>query len=132
MDTQQSWGDFHFLNTAFNDIVEASLTTGASESWIQTSLVRLSYNNQGSTKDKAVSRTVKAINGLLVEYAIPFPLIYVFPPQAVAVYNETFVLLLQIRRAKGVLERILVRGERVKGEMKAFYAMRGRLSWFIK
>ncbi|WP_317094361.1 hypothetical protein, partial [Alkalibacillus haloalkaliphilus] len=73
---------------------------------------------------------------LAVEYAVPFPLTYVFQPAALQVYGEVFVLLLQIRRAKGVLERILVRGETrgdmLRGELKVFYAMRGRLSWFIK
>jgi gamma-tubulin complex component 5 len=47
-----------------------------------------------------------------------------------------FVLLMQIRRAKGVLERILVRsfgeGQGYREEMKVFYAMRSRLSWFVK
>jgi len=79
---------------------------------------------------------VKALDGLAVEYAVPFPLTYIFQPGALQGYGEVFVLLLQIRRAKGVLERILVRGkargERLRGELKAFYAMRSRLSWFIK
>lgn len=50
--------------------------------------------------------------------------------------SEVFVLLMQIRRAKGVLERILVRGagesQSYREEMKVFYAMRSRLSWFVK
>ncbi|KAF5388371.1 hypothetical protein D9615_000745 [Tricholomella constricta] len=133
MDAQQSWTDFHFLNTAFRDVVEASSSVGAKE-WIQTSLVRLVYRG-GKEKDRAIARTVKALDGLAVEYAVPFPLTYVFQPATLQGYGEVFVLLLQIRRAKGVLERILVRGEargeRLRAELKAFYAMRSRLSWFI-
>jgi gamma-tubulin complex component 5 len=134
MDAQQSWGDFHFLNTAFRDIVEASANVGAKE-WVQTSLVRLSYRGI-KDKDKTIHRTVKAIEGLLVEYAVPFPLTYIFQPATVRVYAEIFVFLLQIRRAKSVLERVLVRGEgrakTLKAELKVLYAMRSRLSWFIK
>lgn len=134
MDSQQSWGDFHFLNTAFRDVVEASTNVGAKE-WVQTSLVRLAYRGN-KDKDKTITRTVKAIDGLVVEYAVPFPLTYVFQPGALRVYGDISVFLLQIRRAKSVLERVLVRGgtrgETLRGEMKMFYAMRGRLSWFIK
>jgi gamma-tubulin complex component 5 len=135
MDSQQSWGDFHSLNTAFSDVVEASANVGAKE-WVQTSLVRLSYRGS-KDKDKTINRTVKAIDGLLVEYAVPFPLTYIFPPRVLHVYGEILVFLLQIRRAKSVLERILVRGEGSRGgragnELKVFYAMRSRLSWFIK
>lgn len=135
MDCGQGWGDFHFLNTAFRDVVEAGTTPGSKE-WIQSSLVRLSYRG---SKDggKGVSRTVKAISGLLVEYAVPFPIAYIFSPRILQVYGEVFVFLLQIRRAKSMLERILVRGGAGKdgklgNELKAFYAIRSRLSWFIK
>ncbi|KAJ7461991.1 Spc98 family-domain-containing protein [Mycena latifolia] len=134
MDSQQPWGDFHFLNTAFRDVVEAGASTGAKE-WVQPSLIRLSYRG---SKDggKGVSRTVKAINGLLVEYALPFPIAYIFSPRILQVYGEVFVFLLQIRRAKSILERILVRGGagrdgKLGNEMKVFYAIRSRLSWFI-
>ncbi|KAJ7194549.1 Spc98 family-domain-containing protein [Mycena pura] len=134
MDSQQAWGDFHFLNTAFRDIVEAGAANGAKE-WIQSSLVRLSYRGP---KDggRSVSRSVKAISGLLVEYAVPFPIAYIFPPQILQVYGEVLVFLLQIRRAKGMLDRILVRGgpgrdRKASNELKAFYAIRSRLSWFI-
>jgi gamma-tubulin complex component 5 len=134
MDSQQSWSDFHFLNTAFRDVVEASTNVGAKE-WVQASLVRLSYRGS-KDKDKTIHRTVKAIDGLLVEYAVPFPLTYIFQPVTVRVYAEIFAFLLQVRRAKSVLERVLVRGEAraktLRPELKVFYAMRSRLSWFIK
>ncbi|KAG6897615.1 hypothetical protein C0992_013055 [Termitomyces sp. T32_za158] len=132
MDAQQSWSDFHFLNTVFRDVVDASSNTSA-QAWIQTSLVRLSYRG-GRDKDRSILRTVKALDGLAVEYAVPFPLTYIFQPETLQVYAEVFVLMLQIRRAKSVLERILVRveaAERLKSELKGFYAMRSRLSWFI-
>lgn len=135
MDSQQAWGDLHFLNTAFNDVMEANATAG-SEEWLNASLVRFSYRGNRE-KDRTVQRTVKAIDGLVLEYAVPFPLTYIFQPKTIQGYCEIFVFMLQIRRAKSVLERILVRDERGRGkklkeELKVFYAMRSRLSWFIK
>lgn len=133
MDNKQSWSDFHFLNTAFTDVVEANMLAGARE-WIQPSLVRFSYRG-GKDKERTIYRTVKSIDGLSAEYAVPFPLTYMLRPSVVAIYCEVFDFLLQIRRAKSVLERILVRGNERKhvGEgAKVFYAMRSRLSWFIK
>ncbi|PPQ68598.1 hypothetical protein CVT26_003387 [Gymnopilus dilepis] len=135
MDSPQSWADFHFLNTAFNDVVEGNMNAGTKE-WINPSLVRFSYRG-GKDKDKTIKRTVKAVDGLGLEYAAPFPLTYIFQPKTIQVYNEVFVLLVQIRRAKRVLERILVRDDSerdktLRQEFKAFYAMRSRLSWFTK
>ncbi|KAJ3576249.1 hypothetical protein NP233_g563 [Leucocoprinus birnbaumii] len=132
MDSKQSWSDFHFLNSAFADVVEANLNAGARE-WIQPSLVRFSHRG-GRDKERMIYRTVKAIDGLTVEYAVPFPLTYIFRPSVVTMYSEVFGFLLQIRRAKSVLERILVRKDHRQdfGEgLKVFYAMRSRLSWFI-
>jgi gamma-tubulin complex component 5 len=129
MDNHQQWTDFHFLNSAFAGVVEAQ-----KNKWIQTALVRLAYRGP---KERSVSRTVRAIDGLMVEYAVPFPLTYIFTARILQVYGTVFVFLLQIRRAKTCLERFLLRGAvanayRMRMELKAFYAMRSRLSWFIK
>src|SRR5882757_5973874 len=102
MDSRQSWNDFHFLNTAFRDVAEAS-----PKKWIDPSLVRLSY--RGDT-NKATTRSVKGIDPLLVEYAVPFPLTYIFGPKTVQNYSSIFVWLVQVKRAQSVLESILLRG----------------------
>ncbi|KAG6331582.1 hypothetical protein ID866_7507 [Astraeus odoratus] len=127
MDSQQPWNDFHSLNSAFRDVVDSS-----GSSWIEPSLVRLSYRG---SKAASVSKSMKAIEGLLVEYAVPFPLTYIFTPNVLQSYSSIFVFLLQVRRAKSVLERILLRGTVAnvvaRDELKVFYAMRGKLSWCI-
>ncbi|KAI6122419.1 Spc98 family-domain-containing protein [Pisolithus thermaeus] len=127
MDAQQHWTDFHSLNGVFGDIIELS-----ESNWIDASLVRLSYRGN---KAASASQTVKAIDGLLVEYAVPFPLTYIFTPNVLQSYCSIFVFLLQIRRAKSVLEQILLRGvvanATLRSELKVFYAVRGKLSWFI-
>lgn len=132
--TQKPWSDFHFLNTLFNDVIEIDLSDA--KEWLNPSLVRLSYRGSRE-KDRSIERTVKAIDGLLVEYAIPFPLTYIFQPSTIQGYCDILVFLLQVRRAKNVLEKILVRGvrgreKRLKEGLKVLYAMRSRLSWFIK
>ncbi|KAH9482299.1 Gamma-tubulin complex component 5 [Psilocybe cubensis] len=134
MDSTQPWSDFHFLNTAFNDVIDANRNAGVPE-WVNASLVRFAYRGN-KEKDRAIKRTVKAIDGLIVEYAVPFPLTYIFQPATIQGYSDIFVFLLQIRRAKSVLERILVRddqgrGKKLREELKVFHAMRSRLSWFI-
>lgn len=129
MDSQQPWSDFHFLNSAFGDVLDLGHTK-----WIEGALVRFSYRG---AKDRAANRTIEDIEGLLVEYAVPFPLTYIFGAKVIQTYGSLFIFLLQIRRAKSVLERILVRGNltnqaRSGSELKVFYAMRSKLSWFIK
>ena len=139
MDTRERWNDFHFMNAAFRDVV--ALYPGRTR-WIDSSLVRFSFppkaqGQGGPLQEKSITQTVRALDGLLIEYAVPFPLTYIFGPRTMRVYSSVFTLVLQIRRAKSVLERILVRGglaagKQLDAEMKVFYAMRGRLSWFVK
>jgi len=129
MDTSQTWSDFHFLNSTFQDVSGAQC-----KAWINPSLVRLSYRGR---REHSEIRSVKALDGLSLEYAAPFPLTYIFHPQAIQKYCSIFVLLLQIRRAKNALDRILVRGTasnilRLGSGLKVCFAMRSKLSWFVK
>lgn len=79
-------------------------------------------------------RSVRNLDGIRIDYAVPFPLIYILTPDAVMIYNKVFVFLLQLRRAKSALERVLLskRGDARQGYHKVYYALRIRLSWFIK
>ena len=131
MDSQQVWFDFHFLNSAFQDVVEMSYRR-----WIDPSLVRLSYQD---SPDEAKSASVERLDPLFVEYAVPFPLTYICGPKAIQSYSSIFVLLTQIKRAGSLLEKTVLRGSGVmykdahrQAEMKAFYALRNKLSWFVK
>ncbi|KAF8592572.1 hypothetical protein K439DRAFT_1610352 [Ramaria rubella] len=128
MDSRQPWNDFHFLNTAFREV-----TRFGSNAWIDASLVR--FTHRGS-KDRNVSRTVRAIDGLAIEYAIPFPLTYLFGPESSSSYSSLFCFLLQIRRSKSVLDGVLVRklNNDILGrtpDLKVFYVLRSKLSWFV-
>jgi len=131
MDSQQAWSDFHFLNSAFRDVVEMSY-----HRWIDPSLVRLSYQD---SPNKATIGSVRGLDPLFVEYAVPFPLTYICGPKAIQSYSSVFVWLTQIRRARSLLENTVLRGSGLwsrdahqQAEMKAFYALRNKLSWFVK
>ncbi|KAI0832720.1 Spc98 family-domain-containing protein [Trametes gibbosa] len=141
MDARQAWNDFHFMNGAFQDVAALHSSGRGARSparWIDPALVRFSFRSPAPAQERSAAQSVRALDGLLIEYAVPFPLTYVFGPRTMRVYSAVFALVLQVRRAKSVLERILVRGgmagEKGRGmdvEMKLFYAMRGRLSWFV-
>jgi len=131
MDSQQAWFDFHFLNSAFRDVVEMSY-----HRWIDPSLIRLSYQD---SPDKASIGSVRGLDPLFVEYAVPFPLTYICGPKAIQSYSSIFVWLTQIKRARSLLENTVLRGSGLwpgdahqQAEMKAFYALRNKLSWFVK
>ena len=131
MDSQQAWFDFHFLNSAFRDVVEMSY-----HKWIDPSLVRLSYQDG---PDRATIRSVKGLNPLSVEYAVPFPLTYICGQKTIQSYSSIFIWLTQIKRARSLLENTVLRGSGLvpkdahqQAEMKAFYALRNKLSWFVK
>ena len=131
MDSQQAWFDFHFLNSTLRDVVEMSY-----HRWIDPSLVRLSYQD---SPDKATTRSVRGLDPLFVEYAVPFPLTYICGPKAIQSYSLIFVWLTQIKRARSLLENTVLRGSgfvtrdaHQQAEMKAFYALRNKLSWFVK
>ena len=132
MDERKPWTDFHFLNSAVRDTVDYQRIK-----WINSALVRLTYRAQSSSSESSMARqSVRDIAGLSVEYAAPFPLYYIFDQPSIQAYNEIFVLLVQLRRAKTVLDGILFRRGVTFGlrasESKALYATRGRLSWIVK
>jgi len=129
MDLGQTWSDFHFLNNTFRDTLKKYTVHQ-----IEPTLVRFSYSG---SRDKALKGTVDALDDLLVEYAAPFPLTYIFGLHASGVYQSIFTFLLQIRRAKNVLESSHMRDIACRQKSKEctneiIFAMRSKLTWFIK
>ncbi|EIN10987.1 hypothetical protein PUNSTDRAFT_112771 [Punctularia strigosozonata HHB-11173 SS5] len=124
MDSDLQWHDFHFMNSAFRDTAMASSTRSR---WIDSSLVRFSYRRR--MQEHNPKQSVYVIDGLMLEYAVPFPLTYICGPKALRVYNSIFVFMLQIRRAKSALERTWLKSG---GPCSiALHAMRSRLLWFV-
>ncbi|KAG8772569.1 hypothetical protein FRC12_002993 [Ceratobasidium sp. 428] len=124
IEMQKPWSDYHLLNSAFRDVLSVTSTA-----WIDLSRVRLVYKG---TKARSGARSMRAIHGLAIEYEFPFPLSYMFGTTALDVYSQVLVLVLQLRRAKMVLDRILVRDVGAyREELKMVYVLRGQLMWFI-
>ena len=129
MDLGQTWNDFHFLNNTFRDTLKKY-----SVNRIEPTLVRFSYSG---SRDKAFKGTIDTLGDLLVEYAAPFPLTYIFGLHTSGVYRSILIFLLQIRRAKNVLEGahmrdIISRQKSKEDSNKIILSMRSKLIWFIK
>ncbi|KAG8686379.1 hypothetical protein FRC08_012534 [Ceratobasidium sp. 394] len=124
IEMQKPWSDYHLLNSTFRDVLSATST-----SWIDLGRVRLVYRG---TKARSSTRSMRALYGLAVEYEFPFPLSYMFGTTTLEVYSQVLVLVLQLRRAKMVLDRILVRDVGAyREELKMVYVLRGQLMWFV-
>lgn len=100
---------------------------------INPSLVTFSYK---TIRDRTVDRTVTAIEGLSVEYAVPFPLVYLFGSESSTSYSQIFCFLLQIQRSKSVLDQISLNKvnaqfSKQRPFLMTFYLIRWRLSWFV-
>ncbi|KAJ1308357.1 hypothetical protein OPQ81_004066 [Rhizoctonia solani] len=124
IEAQKPWSDYHLLNSLFRDVISVTST-----SWIDLGRVRLVYRG---TKARSSARSIRSVHGLEVEYEFPFPLPYVFGTSALRLYSQVFVLVLQLRRAKMVLDRILIRDHGLdRPELKMIYVLRGQLTWFV-
>jgi gamma-tubulin complex component 5 len=62
VDAQERWSDFHFLNSAFQDIVAAHKDSG-----IDAKLVKFSCQ---PGRERNPELTVRAFDGLSVEYGV--------------------------------------------------------------
>lgn len=130
MDSSRSFTDYHFLNTAFADVIDMLPVH-----WIDSSAIRLFYRG---TKDGGSMHSIMALQGLHAEYTVPFPLGYILSSRIMATYNDIFVFLLQIRRSRAVLEGITMRegltrsNHAIHWPMKVVHLLRQKLSWFAK
>jgi gamma-tubulin complex component 5 len=115
MDARQPWADRHFLGAALQDALAG--TPGPAPA-------ALSCARSG-----AGAPGVRALGALRLAYAPPFPLAYVLHPRAREGYSALWVLLVQLRRARGALARIRVKGG--EGEGRALWALRARLAWVV-
>lgn len=130
MDAGLPWNDFHFLNGAFRDSLAASACK-----WINPSLMRMSY--QATGRD-SIAQTVTALEGLTLDYQVPFPLNYMLGQTTIRSYCRVFVLLLQLRRCKAILQSMNFNHSEnpsmnlTGAKLTTFYALRAKLIWFIR
>lgn len=121
MDARQMWADFHFLNVTIQDVLSDPV-----QSWITRALVRVTYSRSAAPS----AHGVEQLCGIKLGYDVPFPLTYVLHAGTMQAYAEVWTFLLQLRRGKAALDKILVRG--VEDGLKGLWALRSRLAWFIR
>ena len=81
-------------------------------------------------------RSMRSLESLLVGYTLPWPIANIVRPTAIAIYQRVFILLMQVQRAKQILERrfprsILTDLGRKHEEGLLVHLLRHRLLWFI-
>ncbi|KZT50429.1 hypothetical protein CALCODRAFT_188828 [Calocera cornea HHB12733] len=133
LETRHTWFDYHALNAAFRDLLATR-----SESRIDASLLRFWYTKP---REDAAARMTRCLSGLSVTYEVPIPLLYLLTPETLQKYSTVFVLLMQVRRAKRLIDGIVVRRglrkhvdlweESATEDIKNFFAFRSKLSWFL-
>lgn len=152
MDRGHAWSDYTLLNSTWSRAV-------GSATWTDSTLVR--FRVSSSRTSRSVARSVKVFSNLHVEYSVPWPLVYIFrsvssPPHFVAflakplcnttrpdtmdIYSQIFTFLLQMRRAKHLVDRLsLVKPsdnvipalQRPERELRLYYALRRKLAWIV-
>ncbi|KAF8425526.1 Spc98 family-domain-containing protein [Tirmania nivea] len=92
------------------------------------------------SKDK--SRSVRQLAGIALEYALPWPLLNILKPSSLEAYKLVFILLLQLRRGKYVIEHLRLQdgglrtcGTGRKGNdtlvEQLYLHLRHRALWFV-
>ncbi|EJU06390.1 hypothetical protein DACRYDRAFT_113103 [Dacryopinax primogenitus] len=133
LDTRHIWFDFHAVNATFRDLLATRQQNN-----VDASLVRFWYTKP---REDAAARMTRCLSGLSVTYEVPVPLLYLLTPDSLLKYSTIFALVMQVRRAKRLIDNIIVRRglgsrldlleERPAEEMKNFFGLRSKLGWFL-
>lgn len=81
-------------------------------------------------------RSMKILDSIHVQYTLPWPVANIIKQSSVAIYQRIFVFLMQVKRAKHMLERqrllksALPTTESEDGKNHVFFSLRHRLLWF--
>ncbi|PWW76919.1 hypothetical protein C7212DRAFT_357533 [Tuber magnatum] len=124
----QTWGDRFLLTELLQGIY-------GGVGCVEVGRVRMRAKMEGTKSLRERRRTVKMWKGLELNYALPWPIMNVIRKESFEVYNNVFTFLLQIRRAKYMLERLTLLKEDFRilgesGEGAVYYSLRHRLLWF--
>lgn len=94
-------------------------------------------SSAGSYQDiQSRRRSMKVLTSLRISYSLPWPVANLIKQESIAVYQRIFIFLLQVQRAKHMLERqqfskreLLVLDSKSR-ETHIFFSLRHRLLWF--
>ena len=90
--------------------------------------------NETSGSKNAGHRSIQKLEGLQIHYELPWPIATIIKPETMPIYQQIFVLLLQLLRAKYVLDRLAIRldlSKDAKTTRGCILRLRHRFRWFV-
>ncbi|KAL1597042.1 hypothetical protein SLS60_008624 [Paraconiothyrium brasiliense] len=121
---QRAWNDRFLLTELARGIFSLELRKGQSERIVVRSIRKSS---------KSPSDSVKALTHVLLDYALPWPLMNIIQRSSVPIYQQLYTFLLQCYRSKYLLQRISPQSVRhIKDSQlrQLSFKLRQRLIWF--
>ncbi|CAG8658804.1 6071_t:CDS:2, partial [Dentiscutata heterogama] len=129
IDKKQMWYDTYILNDIF-------LNTVRKWKWLDGGLVSVWIDDIPGKKPNIT--TVRVFEKIVIEYRIPWPINNIMQSKTLQYYKRIAVFLLQVKRAKYLLERLsfshLSRDNEMAEKTTAmvlFYGVRIKLIWFL-
>ncbi|CAG8582620.1 11354_t:CDS:10 [Funneliformis mosseae] len=123
IDKKQMWYDSYVLN-------EVVLNTIKNFKWLDKSSVIVWVNDEAGKKPNI--KTVRVFEKIAFEYRLPWPLDNIIRSNTLTSYKRIIVFLLQVKRAKYLLERLsFSRNQDNSKAMVLFYGVRMKLIWFL-
>ncbi|RIB00787.1 gamma-tubulin complex component protein [Gigaspora rosea] len=129
IDKKQMWYDTYILNDIF-------LNTVRKWKWLDGGLVSVWIDDIPGKKPNTT--TVRVFEKIAIEYRIPWPINNIIQNKTLQYYKRIVVFLLQVKRAKYLLERLsfshLNRDNEMTEKTTAmvlFYGVRIKLIWFL-
>ncbi|CAG8513146.1 4744_t:CDS:10 [Cetraspora pellucida] len=129
IDKKQMWYDRYILNDIF-------LNTVRKWKWLDGGLVSAWIDDVPGKRPDIT--TVKVFEKIVIEYRIPWPINNIIQSRTLQYYKRIVVFLLQVKRAKYLLERLSFSRLNRDNEMTekttamvSFYGVRIKLIWFL-
>ncbi|KAF9737261.1 gamma-tubulin complex component [Paraphaeosphaeria minitans] len=121
--SQRAWNDRYLLTELARGIFSAELQTTQSE--------RIIVRSQRKSC-KSLFASVKVLSHILLDYALPWPIMNIIQRSSIPIYQQVLSFLLQCYRTKYLLQRISpqsIREIKDSGLRQLSYKLRQRLIW---
>ncbi|MCJ1467177.1 hypothetical protein MMC07_005800 [Pseudocyphellaria aurata] len=125
----EAWNDGFLLTELFQNIFSALACVD-----IGCLAVRPSAGSYQDIQSKR--RSMRILGSISLRYTLPWPVANIIKQESILIYQRIFVFLLQVKRAKHILERqrllksALPAPKNADGENHLVYSLRHRLLWF--
>lgn len=122
------------LTSGFHDCMEDHQQRTAGRAWIDTSLVRF-HKGDDDRDMRAAARSRSRIGRLAdirVEYDVPWPLSFVFPPECTRFHQSIFTSLLQAKYAHWKLASTVKLARPETLHMRKYWSLRRQAQWLVR